>query len=130
MLDERPGLIDVELAGPGRVQHLCPHEIGDQKDADRTQFARHIANIKDDEMIMQRHIGGRVEGTSEAAMHKAVEPVSQSILVFATHIASEHAIEIAQERGLPSVRTRVCRDAFLSIGFIQAPCPTSLSRVR
>ena len=31
MLDERPGLIDVEFARPGRVQHLRPHEIGDQE---------------------------------------------------------------------------------------------------
>ena len=121
MLDERPGLIDVELARPGRVQHLRPHEIGDQKDADGTQFARHIADIKDDEMIVQRHIGGRVEGTCEAALHKAVEPVGQAILVFATDIASEHAIEISQEWGLPSMCTGVCRNAYLSIGFIQRP---------
>ena len=70
-------------------------------------------------MIVQRHIGGRVKGACEAAMHKAVEPISQSILIFATYITSEHAIEISQERSLSPMCARICRDAFLAIGFIQ-----------
>ncbi len=75
MLDERPGLVDVELAGSGHMKHLRPDEIGDQKDADGPQFTRHIADIEDDEMLVQCYVGGGVKGTGQAALYKAVQPI-------------------------------------------------------
>ena len=61
VFDQRPGLIDVKFTGPGRMQHLRPHEIGDQKDTNGTQFTRHITDIEDDEVIVKRDVSGRIE---------------------------------------------------------------------